>query len=581
MHQRRTHHRRIAAAAGAGLLGALILSNVPASAAPAGRALHVGPLTAKPNLKIHNPILKSTLATEDDGELSDIGALCQTFLGRGGNPYRPLGDNVDVINGDKHTLAGTQTGCSTAQNETPIAVNPANPKNLVAGANDYRLFNAREGRNDGSGWAYTSFDGGKTWRDIVLPKLTIQTGATGRLEIMDSAGDPAIAFGPHNRVYYVNLVFSRLSTASGIAVNVSNDGGLTWGNPNIVRLDGVDAAGKAAPTKIFNDKEWIAVDPKSGRVYVTWTRFHFTDATQAGYVSSPIVVSSSDDNGKTWSRFDSVTSTEQFAGTHVTPFGQGSVPQVGPDGTLYVAFETAVCKTLACSTAGDHDATVVARSANGGRTFHYSEVGVNFDFPVNPDTGRGTLTGEVFRINSYPAFSVDPSSGRLYVAWADDRHGLYDATTGASVQTNGDIVWASSGDGSNWSRVRTVGTKQDEVLPWVGANVGKWALSFYTRAYDPFDPAAGQFGVGLDAAMVSSGSAALHRLTTQTSDPRIQFTSVGAVTHNLLSGVFIGDYNGMAVGRDGVAHPIWTDFRGKPGTTKPNQDAVTTAVRIP
>ena len=36
--------------------------------------------------------------------------------------------------------------------------------------------------------------------NVVLPHLTFQTGATGTLSDMDSAGDPAIAFGPHNTV---------------------------------------------------------------------------------------------------------------------------------------------------------------------------------------------------------------------------------------------------------------------------------------------------------------------------------------------------------------------------------------------
>ena len=58
--------------------------------------------------------------------------------------------------------------------ETTIATNPFNPKNLVAGTNDYRIFNPRENRNDGSGWAYTTFDGGKTWLNVQLPHLTFQ-----------------------------------------------------------------------------------------------------------------------------------------------------------------------------------------------------------------------------------------------------------------------------------------------------------------------------------------------------------------------------------------------------------------------
>ncbi len=456
-------------------------------------------------------------------------------------------------------------------------MNPSNPQNLVAGANDYRFYNFREGRNDGAGVAYTSMDGGRTWRNVVLPRLTYQTGARGRLAIMDSAGDPAIAFGPNNTVYYANIVFSRLSTANGITVSASKDGGLTWSQPHIVRLDGVAANGAAKPTKVFNDKEWITVDPKSGRVYVTWTRFRFADADQTAFIESPIVVSSSTNGAGTWTAPQPVTPTVATFRGGFTPYNQGSVPQVAPDGTLYVAFEASVCATLACDQRGDHDATVVARSGKSGRSFRLTSLGVNYDFPVDADTGRATLTGEVFRINSYPAFAIDPATGTLHVAWADDRHGRYDAATGASIQTNGDVFSSASSDGRTWRRLRSTGTSQDEVFPWIAANKGRYAASFYTRAYDPWNPAANRFGVGLDYAMVASGVSGLRRVSTQTSDPRIQFTSVGAVTHNLLSGVFIGDYTGIALGSDLIAHPNWTDFRGRPGTTKPNQEAYTQA----
>jgi len=39
--------------------------------------------------------------------------------------------------------------------------------------------------------------------------------------------------------------------------------------------------------------------------------------------------------------------------------------------------------------------------------------------------------------------------------------------------------------------------------------------------------------------------------------------------------VVIGDYTAVALGSDGVLHPCWTDFRGSPGVTAPNQDAYT------
>ncbi|GAA0917038.1 sialidase family protein [Virgisporangium aurantiacum] len=517
-----------------------------------------------------NELLKEKLAEEEEGESGPEptqSALCQQFIGRP-NPYRNPAPNVNTIIGDTIVQAGSQQGCSAAQNETTIAVNPINPRNLVAGSNDYRVFNARENRNDGSGWAYTSFDGGATWIDVQLPHLTFQTGATGALSYMDSAGDPAISFGPHNTVYYANLVFSRTvptdgsQQASGLAVSVSRDGGRTWGEPSVLQLDGVTAAGTPTPTLVFNDKEWIAADPRTGTVYVTWTKFTF-DA-EGGYLESPIVMKKSTDFGRTWSEARRVApALTGFAGG-ITPFDQGSNPQVGRDGTLYVAYEASVCETVACDAPEDHDAVVVATSRDGGRTFRNEEVALDFDFPE-------TLTGENFRLNSYPLMAYDWLTDRLWITWADDRNGVYDDE--GSVRTNGDVFVVGSRKGSTgWSEPLRVGSAQDEVFPAVAAFAGRVAVSYYTRRYDPR-------GVGLDYAYSVGwgrgvGGAPVRRITTQTSDPRIQFVGFDE-DGNELQGVFIGDYSAIAMGVDLRIHPCWTDFRGRPGVTAPNQDVYT------
>jgi hypothetical protein len=543
-----------------------------AAATPRFLTHHPHMRDAKPLARAHNPLLTTSADPGDDDTAISLdptlSALCQSYREQL-HDYPPPRPNVDAILGDTLVDVGSQAGCATAQDETTIAVNLLDPLNVVAGANDYRLFNSREARNDGSGVAYASFDGGRTWKDTVLPHLTFQTGATGALSDMDSAGDPVVAFGAEpNVVYYANLVFSRLNSASGIVVNVSRDGGFTWGEPSIVHLDGVDASGNPTATSIFNDKEWIAVDPIRGTVYVTWTQFGSSD--------SPVVVSRSDDQGRSWSAPTRINPA--FVPGGITAYSSGTNPQVGFDGALYVAYESAVCATLACDQPTDMDATIVAKSTDGGRSFTSTVVAQNYDFPYNADVGRATLTGENFRINSFPQLALDIWTNTLVVTWADDRNGQYDPTTGASIKTNGDVIVSKSHDGTTWSAPLALGTPADEVYPAVAASFGKVALSFYTRNYDAA-------GVGLDFAAIAGeydrlARKSVKRLTTATSNPGVQFVGIGAVTGNVLQGLFIGDYTAVALGWDGVFHPAWTDFRGNPGVTPPNQDVYVQQVRV-
>lgn len=484
----------------------------------------------------------------------------------------PSSGEVDAIVGDPVNNTGASNlGCQTPQNETTIAVNPTDSRNLIAGANDYRVVSPRSGLNDGSGWAYYSRDGGATWANVQLPGLTLQTGGQGNFKKMDSAGDPVIAFGSDGTAYYANIVFSRSTFASGIAVSVSADGGATWSQPNMVSYS--DAG------NFFHDKEWIGAGP-NGRVVVTWTRFN-QGPKGAGYLESPIVGAISYDRGKTWNRQSFPVSDRAH------PYNQGSQVGFAPNGDLYVAYEAGEPSTDYAT-----DSLVLARSQDDGRTFEQQTIARVYDdldcYPVF--NGRQTLTDMHFRLNSYPSMSIDPQSGRIAFAWADQQGSgscgnggtTFSGTTGARTKLVQGF-WGSFG-----SPIIVAGDASgnvDTVFPAVAAGSGKVVVTYYTREFasthDPavcnvripdVDPGSGPYtepsarSVCLDYASrtlaVGGALGATSRLTSNGSNPFVQFAN----------GAFIGDYTQVAIGADGRAHASWTDFRGKPGTTPANQD---------
>ncbi len=57
---------------------------------------------------------------------------------------------------------------------------------------------------------------------------------------------------------------------------------------------------------------------------------------------------------------------------------------------------------------------------------------------------------------------------------------------------------------------------------------------------------------------MSDQSTNLQRVDSGLSDPNHARWFAGATGGKT---IFLGDYNGLAVGADGVAHPMWTDMR--------------------
>src|SRR5438477_6742465 len=167
-----------------------------------------------------------------------------------------LSSNPDVVN---------VSNDRTAQNETPIAVNPVNPDNLITGNNDWNY-------NDGCG-VNASFDGGKSWTKTFpngfIPGITKYTDdpsvpGTG---FYDYGGDPAVAFGPDGTAYFACFGYQG-TQPYGVALLLSRstDGGRTWtaGGPSapLTLVSAFNGNGQAkGSTGQFPDHEWMTIAP--------------------------------------------------------------------------------------------------------------------------------------------------------------------------------------------------------------------------------------------------------------------------------------------------------------------------------
>ncbi len=419
------------------------------------------------------------------------------------------GANVDVIGNNDVTQQATINGVSvftcnpgkdTAQNETTIA---ASGSTLVAGTNDYRLYEPSENRYDSSGGFYRSTDGGTTWSAGFLPGLVrADTAAPGPYE---SAGDPAVVAGPKGTFWYANIAFDRTDAANSVAVSRSTDGGNSWSTHFVVQTPANQ--GKA----VFNDKEWIGADPSdpTGKTaYVTWTLFQGS--------SSAIVISKTTDGGLTWSAPQRVS--------NVFTNDQGSTVVVGSSGIVYVTFETFN---------GRSDSVAFAVSTDGGATFTTRLIAPVSDIP-------SPLPGATFRDDSFPALAVDGPT--LHVVWSNWNG------------TDADVVYMRSADGgASWSSPVTIGGGAgDQFFPWIAARNGVAYASWMNRASGDTYTIAG-------VASTNRGASWSSPVTLSTAASDVQAGNEFSFPNCAFN--FIGDYSGITVDSSGVGHSLWTDIR--------------------
>ncbi|MGH3065814.1 MAG: sialidase family protein, partial [Gaiellaceae bacterium] len=257
-----------------------------------------------------------------------------------------------------------------AQSEPTVAIDPSNDQVLLAGSNDLA---------EGSMPVYSSTDGGATW----------ETGTTAPQppsRDASCAGDPGVAIDATGRQYYSYLRATPCTSGKPRLFVASRPGpAAPWSKPVRVARPGRSR---------YDDKPAIAVDtsaasPHLNRVYVAWSRI----SARGVY---GIVLSHSDDGGRTWS-------------PPVKVNREGTVLKyatiaVSTRGIVYVAWDDNSAYSLK-----------IARSTDGGDSFEPQRHVVSFSIVPIPHCGSGVVivAHGLACVHANPILSVDRSRGRF------------------------------------------------------------------------------------------------------------------------------------------------------------------------
>jgi len=404
------------------------------------------------------------------------------------------------------------SGLPGAQSEPTVAIDPSNDDVLLAGSNNLV---------EGSMPAYSSTDGGSTWEAGTTAPAPPSRDAS-------CAGDPGVAIDARARQYYSYLRSTPCDGGKPRLFVVSRPGpDAPWSKPVLVA-----PLGRAR----YDDKPAIAVDtsaasPYRHRVYVAWSRI-----SRRGVYS--IVLSHSDEQGKTWSRPVKVNR-------------EGSVLKyatvaLSRRGTVYVAWDDNSAYSLK-----------IARSTDGGASFEPQRHVVSFSIVPIPHCGSGVVivAHGLACIHANPILSVDRSrgrfAGRVYLSYSRTHFsGSPNIVVHAFTSTLRPIPLAKS-EGNGIAIVRTMPGAHPARF-WaqsaVDSSSGALWVCFYDTSEDP-------------KAIRATYSCTVSRDGGKSWAPPIRAASVASdATQPGASPRAYGDYEGLAVA-NGVAHPVWTDTR--------------------
>ena len=439
-------------------------------------------------------------------------------------------------------------------NEVSVAVNPTDPRNIIATAKDYNPTDAGECVYAG---IYVTKDGGATWKNANVPgspwrRLQDPTTPLTAFSRFWCVTDPVVAFGPDGTAYWTVMPyqcdrFSGSKTGRGVLPNggfndwfwtcsamyvlVSEDGGETW--PTAREVD--------FGPQLEHDKQWIAAAPDGKTVLLCWDRGDpsvwntgtpLDEQTRALEYRNRVACARSGDKGSTWT--DPVDLPDDY----------GSTPWIDyeAEGRAWMVTTHAASPT---------ERLIQVTSSADGLAWDAPAKVANYTMPATGgEYGWPVLRGSDFRIVQAPSIAVDRSSGpdrgSVYVTWFDHAAG------------EGDVWLAASRDGKTWEapiRVHDddLARKADQFMPAVSVGPdGTVDVSWHDRRDDPanhlFDL---YYAYSLNGGRTFSKNL---RVTAESSDEKW--------SHHQNGMVFLGDYRDSDSVR-GAVTLVWVDTRNE------------------